>query len=174
MPFRYYTFESGPAQFFALDTDEGTAGRLLFRPPWSDEQARWLDGELARSTARWKIVYGHHPIWSDGHHGDDRRLVAKLLPILEKHHVDLYVCGHEHELQAHARNGMYFLIAGGGGKDIRPVTKRRAEFAASKNGFLEIYATAEKLEWKLRGSDGAELFAKTLSQTRNAPASQPR
>ena len=32
-------------------------------------QAAWLRGRLAASTARWKIVYMHHPPYSSGHHG---------------------------------------------------------------------------------------------------------
>jgi hypothetical protein len=61
MPFTYYTFTAGPIQFFALDTDEGTAGRLVFRKAWTDTQAKWLADELEKSKATWKIVYGHHP-----------------------------------------------------------------------------------------------------------------
>ena len=60
MPAARYTFTAGPVQFFALDTNLVTRAQL-----------DWLDKELARSTARWKIVYGHHPIHSDGFHGDE-------------------------------------------------------------------------------------------------------
>ena len=159
MPFRYYTFTAGPIQFFALDTDEDTAGAIFFRAPWTNQQAIWLDGELARSKAKWKVVYGHHPIYSDGHHGDDRRLKRKLLPILNARRVDMYICGHEHDLQVHESDGMTFLIAGGGGKDPRAVTKRRAKFVAGRNGFLELSATGQRLEWRIRSADGASLAA---------------
>ena len=174
MPFNYDTFTAGPVQFFAIDTDEGNAGRFLFRPAWSDAQANWLDSELSQSQASWKIVYGHHPIYSDGHHGDDGRLVAKLLPILIANKVDLYLCGHEHDLEFLERNGLQFVIAGGGGKDVRKVKPRRAEFAEGRNGFLDLSASAERLEFKLRGADGAALFTKTRAQTRTARASPRR
>jgi hypothetical protein len=55
MPATYYTFEAGPVQFFALDTDIISEAQLL-----------WLIQELDRSRARWKVVYGHHPIYSEG------------------------------------------------------------------------------------------------------------
>lgn len=161
MPQNYYTFRAGSAvQFFALDTDEGTAGRWIFKKEWSDAQAKWLDEELAKSRASWKIVYGHHPIFSDGHHGDGKRLQRKLLPLLRKHGVAAYLCGHEHELQYHQVEGIEFVIAGGGGKDTREVTRKRALFAASNHGFLEISATAQALALRLRGSDGGVLFEK--------------
>ncbi len=159
MPYRYYTFAAGPVRFFALDTDEGTARYWFFQSAWSDAQAKWLDDALAKySDARWKIVYGHHPIFSDGHHGDEKRLQTKLLPILEKHNVDLYLCGHEHDLQHHTRAGIDFIIAGGGGKDTREVTARRAKYAAGRHGFLEVDATGAKLDARLIGVEGETLY----------------
>lgn len=43
------------------------------------------DVELAvrESTAKWKIVVGHHAIRSVGHHGDTQELIKQLLPILQ-------------------------------------------------------------------------------------------
>ncbi|MEZ5402554.1 MAG: metallophosphoesterase [Bryobacteraceae bacterium] len=158
MPFRYYTFAAGPVRFFALDTDEGTAKHWFFQSAWSDRQAEWLDEQLAKhAAARWKIVYGHHPIFSDGHHGDEKRLQKKLLPILEKHKVDLYLCGHEHDLQHHESNGIDFVIAGGGGKDTRSVAARRARYAEGRHGFLEIKATEALVEARLTALDGSLL-----------------
>src|SRR6266705_140231 len=69
-PSPYYTFSAGPAQFFALDTNEVSEAQLL-----------WLDAELKKSSAKWKLVYGHHPIYSDGRHGDSQVLIEKLLPL---------------------------------------------------------------------------------------------
>jgi tartrate-resistant acid phosphatase type 5 len=184
MPFRYYTFVAGPVQFFALDTDEGNAGRVVFRRPWSHQQAKWLDEELARSTSPWKIVYGHHPIFSDGHHGDEQRLKARLLPILKARKVDLYLCGHEHDLQVHENGDLRFLIVGGGGKDTRPVVKRRAKFAESLHGFLDLTASADRLDWIIRSTAGASLVQasttarpdapKSPERIRSAPSSPPR
>lgn len=42
-----------------------------------------LDLELRESTAKWKIVVGHHAIRSVGHHGDTQELINQLLPILQ-------------------------------------------------------------------------------------------
>lgn len=168
MPARYYAFRAGPAQFFALDTDEGTAGRLFMKQPWSDAQAQWLDGELGKSNALWKIVYGHHPLHSDGHHGDEARLIAKLLPVLKRHGVRLYLCGHEHDLQFHRyRDGGYelhLIVAGGGGKDVRRVEKKRAEYAEGRHGFLELEISPARLTWALRGTQGEVLHQQQLER----------
>jgi tartrate-resistant acid phosphatase type 5 len=51
------------------------------------------DLETARdSTAKWKIVVGHHPVRSIGHHGDTKELLTHLLPILEvTTHIYIYI-----------------------------------------------------------------------------------
>jgi hypothetical protein len=165
MPYRYYTFAAGPVRFFALDTDEGTSGFWHFGKRWSAEQANWLDSSLKRhNDAPWKIVYGHHPVYSDGEHGDTSRMVKQLLPILKTHHVDVYLAGHDHDLQYFEQDGIHFVIAGGGGKNVRGVTARRARFAKPTNGFLELTATARKLTLRLRDRKGADLYSRTLEK----------
>src|SRR5262245_10604846 len=55
MPATYYSFTAGSVQFFALDTNE-----------IPELQMQWLNKELDASKALWKVVYGHHPIFSAG------------------------------------------------------------------------------------------------------------
>jgi 3',5'-cyclic AMP phosphodiesterase CpdA len=167
MPHRYYTLGAGPVRLFALDTDEGTAGKLFFKQAWSDAQAQWLDSALATAgPATWKIVYGHHPIFSDGHHGDSSRLRKKLLPILEKHKVDVVLSGHDHDLQHHQVNGIEFFVVGGGGKDTRAIRARRPQtkFVAASHGFMEIEATVKQMVLRLRGTDGRVLHERKLNR----------
>lgn len=38
---------------------------------------------MKKSSAKWKIVVGHHAIRSVGHHGDTEELIKQLLPILQ-------------------------------------------------------------------------------------------
>jgi hypothetical protein len=143
MPADRYTFVAGPVQFFALDTNLVTRAQL-----------DWLDRELARSTARWKVVYGHHPIYSYGMHGDDPATRDNVLPLLRKR-ADLYLCGHDHDLQVLSpEDGVNFVIAGGGGAQPRPTTRGpRTVFAASKNGFAVLDATRSSLTVTLVGED---------------------
>ncbi|MEL6693252.1 MAG: metallophosphoesterase [Pseudomonadota bacterium] len=59
-------------------------------------QADWLDRQLAASDATWKIVSMHHPIFSSGRGRDSADRRAVLLPVLERHDVDLVLQGHDH------------------------------------------------------------------------------
>ncbi|MBV1909186.1 MAG: metallophosphoesterase [Kangiellaceae bacterium] len=62
----------------------------------------WLDEQLRNSTARWKFVIGHHPIWSVGGSKFEqaRSLRALILPSLCQY-ADIYFAGHEHTLELH-------------------------------------------------------------------------
>lgn len=48
-----------------------------------------LEGQLARSAASWKLVIGHHPVLSSGHHGDTPELLDTLDPVLRKYGVQV-------------------------------------------------------------------------------------
>lgn len=71
MPARYYTFAAGAARFFALDTES-----------WPGAQLRWLKEALEASQhepgIRWRIIYGHHPVLSSGHHANQKNLIDPL------------------------------------------------------------------------------------------------
>jgi hypothetical protein len=152
MPAQRYTFVAGEVQYFAIDTNLITRAQL-----------EWLDHEISRSTARWKIVYGHHPVYSHGAHGDEPFVRDSLLPIL-RGRVNIYLCGHEHDLQHLAPDqGVHFVIAGGGGALPRPITPGpRSLFAASKNGFAVIESNRASLTVRLVGEDLKTLHQFTL------------
>ena len=42
-----------------------------------------LESNLARSTADWKIVIGHHPVYSNGHHNSTAELIQHVQPLLQ-------------------------------------------------------------------------------------------
>jgi len=103
MPAPYYTYTAGDAQFFAIDTEE-----------MSEQQLLWLDNAIKASTSKWKIVYGHFQMYS-ATRKDNPELIAKMAPILNDR-VDIYICGHDHNLQAlKPERGVYYFVAGAGG-----------------------------------------------------------
>lgn len=154
LPAPYYSFTAGPVQFFALDTNEVSEAQLL-----------WLKDELAKSRARWRVVYGHHPIYSAGQHGDNPTLIAKLLPVL-KDRVDIYFAGHDHDLQhLKPEGGVHFFVNGGGGAGIRKIEPGpRSLFALSAYGFAAIEADAKALAVKFIGTDLRTLYEYTLAK----------
>ncbi|MCS6813441.1 MAG: metallophosphoesterase [Cyanobacteria bacterium] len=109
---RYYTFARDPVQFFALDTNTNA--------DWEAQQP-WLERELSQSTARWKIVFGHHQIYSSGHYGLNEGLIKRLTPVFRKYGVQLYINGHDHHYErSQPIDGTTYLICGAGA-GTRPV-----------------------------------------------------
>ncbi|PON35199.1 Calcineurin-like phosphoesterase domain, apaH type [Parasponia andersonii] len=91
-----------------------------------------LEITLRESTAKWKIVVGHHAIRSAGHHGDTSELIQNLLPLLEANDVDLYINGHDHSLEhiSSSDSAIQFLTSGACSKAWRGDLKENT----SKNG----------------------------------------
>ena len=152
MPATYYTFEAGPVQFFALDTDIISEAQLL-----------WLIQELDRSRATWKVVYGHHPIYSEGQHEDNNQKIGQLLPVL-KDRADVYVAGHDHDMQHLKPEGrLHFFVAGSAGK-LRPIEPGpRSLFAKSAHGFAVLEADARALTVKFVEADLTSPYAYTIT-----------
>jgi 3',5'-cyclic AMP phosphodiesterase CpdA len=85
---------NGDLDVFVLDSSP--ANRSGEGVAIAQAQAAWLDGELGRSTTRWKVVTMHHPIFSSGEGRDSKPWRDAILPILNKHKVDLVLQGHDH------------------------------------------------------------------------------
>jgi acid phosphatase len=122
------------ADLFFLDTTsivEGEDG-----PAETDAQLDWLERELAASEANWKIVVGHHPVFSGGKHGSSRVLVERLKPLIDRFGVRAYLNGHDHDLQHIAVDGVHYLTCGAGAKTRQTTTIDGTLFAVSGLGFM--------------------------------------
>jgi predicted phosphodiesterase len=124
----YYSLDWGGCHVVALDS---TADLSPQSP-----QATWLASDLQASTARWKLVFFHHPVWSSSSHGGSPDLQASLGPVLEAHGVDLVLCGHDHDYERtfpmvgatpvdvgfepdyHDPAGPIYVVTGGGGQTL--------------------------------------------------------
>lgn len=155
---RFYNLRRGPVEFFMLDTN-GNAD-------WQ-RQMSWLRTTLARSQAPWRVVVGHHPIYSSGFYGNDPHLRAKLSSLMERHGVQLYINGHDHNYErSKPINGITYLVVGGGGASLRPViaTAQTAR-AASVFSFAEIEATPRELRLWAWDKNGQQLDQSVIART---------
>jgi hypothetical protein len=73
--------------------------------PLTDEdraQPQWLEAALQASTAKWKFVVAHHPIWSSsGSKFEQARVLRELLLPAMCKYADGYLVGHDHTLEIH-------------------------------------------------------------------------
>lgn len=143
---RYYTLKKGDVEFFVLDSN--------YMDP---TQLAWLQNELKSSTAKWKIAYFHHPLYSDGKfHGPDLDLRARLMPIFVQYGVNLVLSGHDHVYErVKAQQGIYFFVEGNSGELRVHDLRRTADTAA---GFDTDRA------FMLMEIDGDALYFQTISR----------
>ena len=144
---RWYNLRRGPVEFFMLDTN--------MNANWS-QQLPWLRTSLAASKAPWKVVVGHHPIYSAGFYGNDPVAQARLGPLFKKYGVQLYINGHEHDYErTKVIDGTTYLTLGIGGASLRPILANGNTAAcASVHGFVELEASPTSLNinaWDRQG-----------------------
>jgi 3',5'-cyclic AMP phosphodiesterase CpdA len=104
---RYYTYTRAGVRFVVLDTN-------MMEP----QQIEWLEKTLATATEPWKIVYFHHPLYSNGgRHGSNVELRVALEPVLVRYGVRVVFAGHEHIYERlKPQKGITHFVAGSGGK----------------------------------------------------------
>ncbi|MGL6343820.1 MAG: metallophosphoesterase [Waterburya sp.] len=154
---RYYTFIKQNVQFFVLDTNPEAS--------WS-KQLNWLENSLAKSTQPWKVVYGHHPLYSSGYYGTNLELIKRLEPLFSRYGVQLYLNGHEHHYErTKPIKGTTYLTCGTGGAELRPVGKSDwTAFSVSQFGFAALEVYPKRLEISGIDTDGNIFDRATISQ----------
>jgi 3',5'-cyclic AMP phosphodiesterase CpdA len=144
---KWYSYDWGRVHFATLDTESDYA-----------TQVAWLDADLAASAAPWKIVYLHRPPYSSGLHGSDLALRQLLAPVVERHHVQLVLAGHDHDYERMIpQNGVAYVVTGGGGKGTYSVgTSEFTAFSESVIHFVYVEVGVDELVLHAIDADGLE------------------
>jgi hypothetical protein len=175
----YYLFTS-PASFnvgarplvdfFALNS-ELKNGKMI-------QQVAWLQQELKKSGAVWRIVFLHEPLYSvRGQHAPDVALRQLVEDSLKQNHVQFILAGHNH---FYARmkpvDQTMQLISGGGGRHLGfPRSDHCADITASKYHFLGVEVYPEKVRFVAMDQYGAVFDEKIVdadylnTQTKGCP-----
>ena len=177
MPARYYT---------KVFEDKGTTIRIVWidTAPMMDKyrndsatypdackqdlqkQLSWIDSVLTSAKEDWIIVAGHHPIYAETSKDDSERLdmQKRLDPILRKHKVDMYICGHIHNFQHIRRPGsdIDYIVnsAGSLARKVKPT--EGTVFCNPEPGFSVV--SADKKELTLRMIDKKGNILHTISR----------
>jgi Calcineurin-like phosphoesterase len=136
IPSYYYKNTVGNVELFTLNTNRFDAN-----------QQAWLKSGLLASKAKWKVVYGHHPIGTSGEHGREAlvlNLRKTLLPTLAEGKADAYLAGHDHDYERFAptaESPLLTLVSGGGGAYLR----NQSELKAGSVKFIKAHHYLEGL-----------------------------
>lgn len=134
-------------------------------PEQQAEQLLWLRAELAKPrVAPFLVVMAHHPVYSNGPHGDHPVLVRDWAPLFAEHKVDFYFAGHDHDLQVLQMDGAptTHFLSGGGGADLYVLKRddsQRGPYSQEVHGFSHLSVTAKELQLRHLDASGRLLFA---------------
>lgn len=168
-PEYYYTFTYGNAQFFMVDTNKKC-------DPGS-EQYEWLDQELTRSKATWKILCHHHPAYTsdENDYGDLWKTNKSTRGDLNARHlahlahrkgVDLIWNGHIHSYERTwplqqgkpvTKDGTIHLITGGGGGHLEtpgPFRNGFSQMVQRGHHYSMVWVNGTHLEYKAYTLEG--------------------
>ncbi len=124
-------------------------------------QLDWLKAELAKPRAPFTLVIGHHPLYSNGDHGDTKPLLKEWEPLFEQHQVHAYLCGHDHDLQHLEMEGRFtsHVLSGGGGARTRQLEtpERTMPYGKDVHGFTHITVQPEGLTFAHHDVEGKVL-----------------
>lgn len=131
----YYSRESLLSEFMSNFSNSESTVRA---------QLEQLEAELSESDAEWKLVIGHHPLFSTGEHYEGepeclQRMQQQLMPIFSKYKIPTYFCGHEHSLEHAHVAGTHYFVSGAGSR-VREITAHAREnrFAIGRQGFMAV------------------------------------
>lgn len=138
----YFSFDWGGSHFIILDTEApGQESRI------AGEQLEWLKRDLANSNqAAHVFVALHRPLFPVGSHkGDSLDMYPRerdaLHSLFVRHSVKCVFEGHEHFYHRQVRDGIEYIITGGGGAPLYA--------SPDQGGFHHfLYVTADQRRYK--------------------------
>src|SRR5262245_3337351 len=144
---RYYTYARSHVRFFVLDSNA-----------LDPAQVAWTEAALNDAKEPWKIVYFHHPLYSDGgRHGPSVDLRVVLEPLFVKYGVQAVYSGHDHIYERFKpQKGIIYFVSGAGGQlrkgDLRRSSNTAAGFDQDQSFMLNEIA-------------GDDLYFQVISRT---------
>lgn len=138
------------------DITIGNVRLILINNAWGsfeDDQLKWIDGTFAKpSIAKSTLVFCHKPVFDpreNTYYGMEHRPHAEHLHALfVKHKVSAVFSGHIHSLLHTERDGVHYIISGGGGSKLKT--------ASDTHHYLWCEATEQAVHITAHGLDKSE------------------
>ena len=173
MPASHYKRTVGNVDMYGLDTN-----LMMFGVEIPKQKAN-LAGWLAASMATWKIAFGHHPVLSNGPHGNAGNYdglwwvpiaggqgVKEFFDSSVCGKVDLYLSGHDHSRQwlTNGCKGTELLVSGAGASGTDLPGRNATRFQSKELGFLYVTISGRTLTAEFIDVAGKVEYTRTLNK----------
>lgn len=148
----HYSFRHGGWHIISLNS--------YLKPAEHNAQLTWLKEELARHPAKCTLAFWHHPLYSSGGHGNDKRM-QDAWAILHAAGAEVVLASHDHNYERFApqdaegqrddERGIRQFVVGTGGATLTPLRFRRFNSEVSDNsthGVLKLVLKQAGYEWE--------------------------
>ncbi|HEX7004305.1 MAG TPA: metallophosphoesterase [Trueperaceae bacterium] len=158
----WYAFDLGAWRLYAIDSDckflEGGCGS-------GSPEYEWLRNDLEHTSTSCILAYWHHPRFSSGRHGDERKM-ADIWQLLQEFGADLVLSGHDHDYERFvpmnsagepAADGIRQFVVGTGGSTLYDLEDAREGSAVSYDdtfGVLVLELKEHDYDWRFLATDG--------------------
>jgi 3',5'-cyclic AMP phosphodiesterase CpdA len=120
----------------------------------------FADSVLAGSRETWKVVVGHHPVYtSDFSQGNTYRLIEQIAPLLRKYKVDFYLSGHIHKFEHTHRDGVDYLTTSTGVKPRWTNPWFFIKYVKRSLGFTVSHVTSREFSFYFINEKGETLYS---------------
>jgi predicted phosphodiesterase len=136
---RWFSFDRADCHFVALCVDEHTDYGV------GTPQYKWLQDDLEshRKKAKHLFVFFHVPPYSIGNHGMNPDIQETLCPIFDRYHVDMVMNGHDHNYYRTVRNGVQYVVTGGGAAPLYDCVPTKGAIPGDKWEKVNHYVVVE-------------------------------
>ncbi|MFH1772477.1 MAG: metallophosphoesterase [Candidatus Omnitrophota bacterium] len=110
----WYTVDYGSIRFIILNSEDNLRK--------GSKQHKWFEAELAKTGGDIKFIVAiwHHSPFHSGEKKPEfekirKEIASDVIPLLEKYKVDIVFSGHKHFYERLEKNGVIYVVTGGGG-----------------------------------------------------------
>ena len=157
--------------------------------------APWLDKVLEGAGDRWKIVFFHHPVYTNGRYSSTYRLWRTILPVMEARGTHLVLSGHDHLYErTHPiregkimppGQGVVHVVTGAGGGGLYAINPKPMEQIAVQYNedysFTVVDVSPDRITLKQINANGDQVDEYVIPRTgspdppseRNAVSTEP-
>ncbi|MGY5853170.1 MAG: metallophosphoesterase [Candidatus Thorarchaeota archaeon] len=146
----HYSFDSGNMHFIFLNTIVEWDGEVFTCP---ETQMTWLEDEFSQNY-EFIVVVLHNPAWSIRYNRPDRWAQAESIrntfhALFVENGVDLVFTGHDHQYYRTIRDGIQYVVTGGGGAPLYDIQTNGTVWQDGDIGLREYHYCLASIDGEL-------------------------